>query len=150
MDGRSFLPLLHGDKQSGREQVFTVFNRTSAKRDYPMRCIRTAESSCIFNAWADGETEFRNESQSGLTMKAMRAAGETDPEIAERVRFFLFRAPEEFYHVTDDPDELSNLVDEPQHAAPVQTMRQKLAAEMGRTEDPLLETFRTYLASRTP
>jgi N-sulfoglucosamine sulfohydrolase len=150
MDGRSFLPLLVGGQHEGRDHVFTVFNKTSANKGYPMRCVRTAEFSYIYNAWADGETEFRNESQSGLTMKAMRAAGETDLEIAERVRFFLFRAPEEFYRVADDPNELRNLIDEPQHAGQIETMRRKLATEMERTEDPLLETFRTYLASRTP
>lgn len=147
-DGRSFLPLLFGGRQDGREQVFTVFNKTSANREYLMRCVRTAEFSYIFNPWADGKTEFRNESQSGLTMKAMQAAGETDPQIAERVRFFLFRAPEEFYRVKDDPNELSNLIDGAQYADQIETMRQKLAAEMERTEDPLLETFRTYLAAR--
>jgi N-sulfoglucosamine sulfohydrolase len=150
MDGRSFLPLLSGHRQDGREQVFTVFNKTSAKREYPMRCVRTAEFSYVFNSWADGETEFRNESQSGLTMKAMQAAAETNPEIAERVQFFLFRTPEEFYRVKEDPNELHNLIDEQQYAGQIEAMRQKLTAEMQRTEDPLLETFRTYLASRTP
>ncbi len=150
MDGRSFLPLLLGEKQDGRDHVFTVFNKTSARNEYPMRCVRTAEFSYIYNAWADGETEFKNESQSGLTMNAMKAAAETDPEIAQRVRFFLFRAPEELYCVRDDPSELLNLVDEPQHADRIRAMREALLGEMQRTEDPLLETFSTYLASLRP
>ena len=149
MDGRSFLPILLGQTQDARDRVFTVFNKTSAKKEFLMRCIRTAEYSYMFNPWSDGETVFRNESQSGLSMNAMKAAAENDPAIAKRVQFFLYRAPEEFYCVEDDPNELSDLVDEPQHAAQIKAMREALLAEMERTDDPLVETFRTYLASRT-
>ena len=40
VDGRSFLPLLLGRKQEGRDQVFTVFDRTAGRRDYPIRCLQ--------------------------------------------------------------------------------------------------------------
>ncbi len=33
-----------------------------------------------------------------MTMKAMEEAAKTDPEMAERVQFFRYRIPEEFYN----------------------------------------------------
>ncbi len=147
LDGRSFLPLLSGRQQQGRRRVFTQFHETSAKREYPMRCVRTAAFSYTYNAWADGETEFRNESQSGLSMNAMRAAADADDAIRQRVDFFLYRATEEFYDLRADPNELRNLIDEPKHRDQIGAMRRDLLECMEQTDDPLLPTFRLFLAA---
>ena len=58
----------------------------------------------------DGELVFRNESQSGRTMKAMRKAAENDEEIAARVKLFLYRVTEELYDLEQDPCCLNNLL----------------------------------------
>jgi N-sulfoglucosamine sulfohydrolase len=143
-DGRSFLPVMRGHKQSGRGTVFTVFNQTAAKRDYPMRCIQNDRFGYIYNAWSDGETVFLNESQNGLTFKAMQAAAKGDAEIAARVRLFQYRVPEELYDFECDPDALTNLADDPDHAEVKQRMRGKLARRMADTGDPLLDTFERF------
>ena len=39
MDGRSFLPLLTGGQQQGRDRVFTCYNDTAGRNSYPMRCL---------------------------------------------------------------------------------------------------------------
>jgi len=142
MDGRSFLPLLKGKRQGGRDKVFTFFTETSAKNKYPMRCVRTEKFSYIFNAWADGQTIFRNEPQSGLTFKAMQTAAEHDDAIAERVKFFLFRTKEEFYDLEADPCEMENLINAEEHKATIQKMRRELLEMMVSTKDPLLEVFK--------
>jgi N-sulfoglucosamine sulfohydrolase len=147
MDGRSFLPLLSGGRQPGRDHVYTVFHRTSARRDYPMRCVQNAQYGYIFNAWADGETVFKNESQSGLTMNAMREAAKQDPEIAARVQLFVYRVPEEFYDFKKDPCALRNLIDVPEHAAPIKQMRRSLLTWMENTGDPLLGTFNQRIST---
>ena len=148
VDGRSFLPLLSGQQQPGRDHVFTVFHKTAAGQDYPMRCLRESRLGYIYNAWADGKTRFRNESQSGLTMKAMEQAAETDPGIAERVKLFLYRVPEELYDFTRDPDALHNLAQDPAHQQDLKGLRQKLLAWMQQTQDPLESTFRAFLQSK--
>jgi N-sulfoglucosamine sulfohydrolase len=145
MDGKSFLPLLDGGEQSARDYVFTVFHMTSARKHYPMRCLQTRRLGYIFNAWADGQTRFRNESQSGLTMSAMEKAAGNDPEIARRVRLFLYRVPEELYDFDKDPDALRNLVQEGEYQKELTTMRQRLLAWMHQTEDPLEAAYRSYL-----
>jgi N-sulfoglucosamine sulfohydrolase len=142
IDGRSFLPVLEGEARGARDSVFTVFNTTSARRDYPMRCLQNQRFGYIFNAWSDGETVFRNESQHGLTMNAMRRGAEVDPEVAKRVNMFLYRVPEEFYDFAADPDGLENLIDRREYRGQIATMRKGLLAEMIATRDPLAETFR--------
>jgi len=147
MDGASFLPLLTGQRQNGRDKVFTVFHETSAKRRYEMRCVQDSKYGYIYNAWSDGEFEFKNESQSGLTMNAMKEAAQTDPDIAARVQLFLYRVPEELYDFELDPDGLNNLAESPGHKEQLGRMRQELAAWMTRKKDPLESTFRDFLSS---
>jgi N-sulfoglucosamine sulfohydrolase len=142
MDGTSFLSVLLGERQPRRQYVVTVFHETSGKREYPMRCIQDKRFGYIFNAWADGDTVFKNESQSGLTMKAMKAAADTDEAIAARVKLFLYRVPEEFYDFAEDPNALKNLIGEPAYVREVERLRGMLLSEMTRTRDPLLDKFR--------
>jgi len=139
MDGASFLPLLYGEKQSDRDEVYTVFHETVRKTRYEMRCVQNGKFGYIYNAWSDGTLEFKNESQSGLTMAAMQAAAETDPEIAARVELFLYRVPEEFYDFEADPDGLVNLINDPAHASKIENMRRQLESWMESTGDPLLD-----------
>ncbi|MHC4915858.1 MAG: sulfatase family protein [Planctomycetota bacterium] len=141
-DGSSFLPVLRGEEAAGRELVFTQFFQTAARRNYPMRCVQDRRFGYIFNPWHDGGRVFRNESQAGRTMKAMRAAAETDAAIAQRVRLFLYRVPEELYDFEADPDARRNLIGEAEFAAEADRLRGELEAWMERTGDPALEAFR--------
>ena len=59
VNGRSFLPVLQGDDQDGRDLVFTQFHETSARREYPMRSVQDARFGYIFNAWSDGRLVFK-------------------------------------------------------------------------------------------
>jgi len=144
LEGRSFCPLLLGRKYEGCGTVFTVFNRTAKRRDYPMRCIMTRKHAYIYNPWSDGKTVFRNESQAGLTMKAMMKAAAQDRCIAERVKLFLYRVPEEFYDLEKDPDALHNLVKKSGCRERVRRMRLKLLEKMKSTSDPLLGRFKEF------
>jgi len=142
MDGFSFLPILLGRRQTGRDKVFTQFHQTSGRNRYPMRCVQNHRFGYIFNPWSDGERVFKNESQSGLTFKAMRAAAKTDPKIAARVRLFQYRIIEEFYDLANDPDVLHNLRDDPKYKKKLDNMREELLKWMERTTDPALEAFK--------
>lgn len=147
MDGRSFLPLLKGKAQDDRDKVFTFFNTTSANNDYPMRCVRNAKFSYIYNSWADGKRVYQNEAKGGMAFKAMASAAAANKEVAERVKFFEFRTPEEFYDLTADPNELKNLIDDPKCKDTIKKLRAEMLAMMKATGDPLLDQF-TKLASQ--
>jgi N-sulfoglucosamine sulfohydrolase len=141
MDGRSFLPALKGEKMTGWGSVFTFYNQTSAGTWFLMRCIRTKDRSYIWNAWADGKMEYHAEHMAGLTWKAMVEAGKTNPEIQKRVDFYLHRVPEEFYDLTNDRVERTNLIADPSRQDEIESMRGDLLALLQRTGDPLAEAF---------
>jgi len=142
LDGRSFLPLLRGHTQPGRDRVFTQFHQTAGRRNYPMRAVQTRRFGYIFNPWSDGTRLFRNESQSGRTYAAMQAAARTEPLLARRVDFFLRRVPEELYDFENDPDALRNRIADPACAAERQALTASLERWMSETDDPALEAFR--------
>jgi N-sulfoglucosamine sulfohydrolase len=147
-DGRSFLPLLFGEAQTGREHVYTTFHRTAGKRDYPMRCLQDRRFGYIYNPWSDGKTVFLNESQSGRSFKAMQEAARTHPEIARRVKLFQYRVPEELYDYERDPDALLNLIDDDPYAEVVSRMRTEMARIMSDSHDPLLPEFTGRILER--
>lgn len=113
-----------------------------------MRCIQSKQFGYIFNAWADGDTLYKNESKSGLTYKAMKAGAERDPALAKRVAFFDYRCREEFYDFSKDPDALNNLIDEPDFQEQIQDFRRRLLTFLEESEDPVLPDFQRFLAEK--
>ncbi|MBP7936967.1 MAG: sulfatase [Phycisphaerae bacterium] len=141
MDGRSFLPLLRGNTQAGREYCFTQFHQTSARNRYPMRCVQSRDFGYIFNFWADGKTVYRSEPQTGLTFNAMQAAAVGNPAIAARVHMLQYRVREEFYDLKNDPDALLNLAGNDQYTRRIEEFRGILLDWMKRTNDPAAAAF---------
>lgn len=148
VDGRSVVPILRGGKQAGRAFAFTEFHQTAGRKDYPMRAVVGRRFVYIWNGWADGETEFRNESQSGRTFTAMRKAAASDEAIAARVDLFVHRVPEEFYDHAGDPDALRNRVGDDELAESIAERRMLLFRHLHATGDPQAGAYEKYLAGR--
>lgn len=144
-EGRSFVPLLRGSRQSGRDYVFTQIDEVNSGASYPMRAVTGRRYGYIFNAWADGKTEMRVESMVGLTFPAMREAAALRPDIAARVRHFVNRSKEELYDYTSDPHALRNLIDDRSHQATATAHRQILLRHMKQSADPQLGAFTRFL-----
>jgi N-sulfoglucosamine sulfohydrolase len=150
MDGRSFMPLLSGHEQQGRDRVFTCYNDTSGSRHYPMRCLQTKRFGYLYNAWSDGTTRYQAEPMSGLTFRAMQQAAKDQKPVAARVEMLLHRVPEELYDFTVDPNGLHNLVSDAQYREQAAQMRKEMLLWMERTSDPLLESFRKLTSKSAP
>jgi len=140
LDGFSFLPLLKGKKQSGRDIVFTQIDMKAGGDAVPMRCVQDKRFGYIFNPWSDGKFWYRNNNE-GLTMKAMVEAAQTDPYVAQRVKMFRHRALEEFYDLKNDPDCINNLVGKSAYKDDLVKMQSELHNWMKRSGDPLLPAF---------
>jgi len=140
LDGFSFLPLLEGKRQSGRDEVFTQIDMKAGGDAVPMRCVQDKRFGYIFNPWSDGKFYYRNNNE-GLTMKAMVEAAQTNPAIGQRVKMFRYRAAEEFYDLKNDPDCLNNLVDKAGFENQRKKMQSRLHDWMKLTGDPLLPAF---------
>jgi N-sulfoglucosamine sulfohydrolase len=141
LDGVSVIPLMEG-KAPHRDYVFTYVNTVSGGKAFPGRCVRTKTKAYIWNSWPDGKKRFRVEAMSGLSFKALAVAAEKDPKIAERVRMYLYRTPEEFYDDEKDPSERRNLIDDKSCASDIVHFNRLLLEQMERTNDPLLEKFK--------
>lgn len=140
-DGRSFLPVLKGGLQAGRDILFTHINTIASKRAYTMRAVVSRDHRYVWNGWHNGETTFKNESLSGLSWKAMTQAAKDAASIADRVEFYAKRVPEEFYHTESDPDCLKNLIDESSKKSQIDSFRSKLHDHLKNSNDPQLEGF---------
>ena len=147
MDGRSFLPVLKGQKQDGRDFVFTHINSIASGRSYTMRSIQGKRFGLIWNGWSNGTTVFKNESMSGLTWKAMVQAAKTDPAVAERVKHYSYRSPFEFYDYEEDPDALSNRIGDASLEAKITEYRELLEKQMRETDDIALKAFEATRAT---
>jgi len=141
LDGRSFLPALKGETMAGWDRVFTFYNAAFGNNWLPMRSLRTKDRAYIWNAWSDGQREYRTENMAGLTWKAMLAAATTNHAIKTRTEFYLHRVPEEFYDLTRDSCERTNLISDASWQAEIEAMRGELLALMRRTDDPFAGAF---------
>lgn len=146
LDGKSFVPLLKGKKQSGRDKVFTQIDWKIGGPATPMRCIQDARYGYIYNAWSNGEFFYKNNNE-GKTMKAMEQVAKDRPAIAKRIDVYRHRTPEEFYDMKKDPDCLINLFDNKKYKTQLKNMQKQLQDWMVQTNDPLLEV---YLKRNTP
>lgn len=142
MDGRSFAPILRGERQDGRDFVVTEYNENSRGDRHPMRSIITREHAYIFNPWADGTRVMTTATQGTVTYRRMKLLARTDPALAERLTMLDHRAPEELYHYAYDPDALTNLMGRSDHADIQSRLTSLLEDWMVRTRDPMLHVFR--------
>jgi len=140
LDGRSFVPLLKGRKQEGRLHVFTQIDSKAGGQYVPMRAVQDANYGYIYNPFSDGKYWYKNNNE-GKTMAAMNDAASSDPAIAARIRLFRYRVPEELYNLEKDPDCLRNLIDQPEQSDILNELRNRLEAQMRKTDDPMLEAF---------
>lgn len=145
VDGRSWLPLLRGESQPGRDFVITHVNTVSSGKAFPQRCVRTKDFSYQFHAWPNGTPHFRVEAMNGITFGALAKAGETDARIKSRVEQLTIGKPEQFFDLRTDPDERVDLVADAKHQAEIVRLKKLLLAHMEKTTDPQLESFRKVI-----
>jgi len=146
-DGRSFLPLLQGKPQSGRDCVFAQFYHIHGADALPMRSVLTREFAYVFNPWSNGRRRFTR--LGGTTFAAMQQSAKTDAAMAARIRHLRFRSVEEFHDLRTDPNCLVNLLGTARDGQPLSAaeqkhlddLRAKLRRWMVQVEDPALTAF---------
>ena len=140
-DGKSFQPTIRGEKQDGRETVYTFHNENSGRNRSPMRSVQTKSFGYIFNPWSDGKRIFKTATTGTATFRAMQRLAKDDPQMAARLHLFQHRVPEELYDYENDPDAMHNLIDDPNHANQLSELRAEMKQIMQRSNDPLLAVF---------
>lgn len=124
--GRSFAALLRGKEYEPRTHVFTEL--TWHDRYNPMRAIRTERYKYIRNF--------------GEKVPLVYVPRDILKELAgEQIisdYYGAVRPAEELYDLASDPNEMENIVDNPQYAHVKQKLKEELRKWMSETNDPLL------------
>lgn len=150
LDGRSWLPRMRGDETEEPAFLFTYVNGVDNGTVYATRAVADHRYLLIYQPWSDGERQLKVDSTSGLTLAAMRRAGQADPKIAQRVKDYVYGVPVSFFDLKEDPGQRANLIHEPQHRQRIADMRDALVQQMVRTTDPQLDNVQTMIAGRKP
>lgn len=147
IDGRSFLPVLLGEKAGHREHVFSTHSADGNMNRYPIRALRTRDWEYIRNL--DPAAEHHTHVDKGNVGADGRGywdtwaeRAKTDPAAAAIVRQYHTRPAEELYHLSADPWELTNLAADPAHAGRLAEMRGAVDRWMEAQGDKGLETER--------
>ena len=135
IDGRSFLPVLRGEKSAHREVIFTTHSGDGEMNVYPIRSLRDGDWKFILNLHPEfAHTTHIDKSPkatSGLAYwRSWFEKAKTDPAAAAIVKRYHERPAVELYDLRSDPAELRNLATDPAQSARVTGMRARLEAWM--------------------
>ncbi len=140
MLGRSLVPLLDDSEAVGwRDELFLAHSFHEITNYYPMRVIRTRQHKFFYNiAW---KLDFPSAADlyRSATWQSALAAGDS---IGQRTFDQYLRRPKfELYDLDDDPMELNNIADQPEHAALVDSFIARMKGYQRRTDDPWLHKW---------
>lgn len=125
VQGRSFLPVLRGEKYEPREWIFG--EKTFHSYYDPMRCVRTRSHKYIRNFETGFAVEVPADIQQGPIFRANPGRYSADrPSVAE------------LYDLEQDPLELHNVAGDPAFAEIERELSNRLGMWMSETADPLL------------
>ena len=126
LEGKSFLPVLRGEREEINDEVFAEVNYHAAYE--PKRAVRTTRWK--YARRYDGrKTAVLPNCDDGLSKTLWLNDGwQTNPLVHD----------EELYDLIFDPAEQNDLAKSEDHAAVLQEMRGRLDSWMKRTDDPLL------------
>ena len=103
LDGRSFYPVLKGEKQADRDYIIKQYHENSGRSRDPMRAIQTKTHLYLFNPWSNGERIFATATNGTVTCKRMIELAKNDKELNERLNLYRYRVQQELYQVKRDP-----------------------------------------------
>ncbi len=126
LQGRSMLPLLRGEAESIRDELFAEVSYHAAYE--PKRAVRSERYKYI-RRYDNRQSPVLSNIDDGPAKSDLVAFG-----FAEQAP-----APEQLYDTLLDPNERVNLIDDPDHAAVLTDMRARLDRWMRDTDDPLLK-----------
>ncbi len=149
MDGRSLMPLLQGEKQDGRDRIFTQYYMKIGQTNYQMRAVQNKDFMYLFNPWYNGKPVYSTSSMGGAGFKTILKVGKTDPVWAARADYLLTRVPEEFFDLRTDPHCLKNLIDQAEQQGRIKQFKVMLAGHLKDSEDPMAEVFDVYQETKS-
>lgn len=152
-DGSSFLHVLRGERDEHREYAYFMHNNVPEGPPYPIRSIRDQQFHYIHNLTPDEtyiERHLFGVVEHNPYWVTWTYAAADDPHTYEMVHRYVNRPEEELYFTPDDPNELHNIADDPQHSGIKEKLKNELQRWMTAQGDPgtPLDTWDRLRASR--
>lgn len=142
-DGRSFAAVLADPQATHRRYAYAAHNNLPEGPPYPVRSVTDGEWRYIRNL--SPQEVYIEKHMMGLLGGGtvhnpywptwMATAGD-NPATYRLVKRFMHRPAEELYHTAADPYEMSNLADDPPHAAVKARLSDELDNWLGEQADP--------------
>jgi len=139
--GRSFLASARGGQDpAAREwdEVYASHTFHEVTMYYPMRVVHERRWKLIFNIAHGLPYPFASDLWVAPTWQSCWRQGPDTMYGARTVNQYVHRPRFELFDLEADPDEASNLADDPEHAAQLARLQGKLRAFMKETGDPWL------------
>lgn len=133
--GKSFLNHIENPAVSPRNEVFLSHTFHEVTMYYPVRVVRDRRYKLTWNIAHGLSFPFASDLYASKTWQGILERGDT--VYGKRsVDAYLHRPKFEFYDLKNDPDELINLIDSPEHADRIELMKTKMKNYQKRTKDP--------------
>lgn len=133
--GRSFQPVLEREHTTGWDTTYASHTFHEITMYYPMRVVRERRFKLIWNIAHGLEYPFASDLWESATWQGNIKRGNT--RYGKRtIEAYLHRPKFELYDLENDPHEVVNLADDPNHKAKLDQMKAKLKAFQKQTQDP--------------
>lgn len=135
--GRSFAKILGEEHPAGWDELYASHTFHEITMYYPMRAIRSGRYKYIFNIAHELAYPFASDLVDSPTWEAVLSRNNPKELYGQRtVSAYVHRPRHELYDLDADPDEVRNLADEPQHAAMLKQLQNRLQLWQKNTNDP--------------
>lgn len=141
LDGRSFRPVLEGEKLEHRDAVFGTYTHAgvlNAHGDFPIRSVHTRTHHYIRNLTPD-RTFTNNLTASAEDIRFWKSwveKAQSDPFAASRVNLYQHRPAEELFDLRTDPWSLKNIAGDSTARETLDGMRKQVDDWMKQQGDP--------------
>jgi uncharacterized sulfatase len=138
IDGRSYLPLLFGEKREHRQWAYGIHNNIPEGTAYPIRSIQDKRYKLIINLTPDVsyfEKHMMNVNDREQVWASWVESAQTDNAAKETVNRFTTRPAVEFYDLETDPWEQKNLAGNVQYQNKIAEMKAELEKWMQQQGD---------------
>ena len=133
--GRSFLSVLEQEHPEGFDDTFASHTFHEITMYYPMRVFIEGDYKLIFNIAHQLPYPFASDLYASPTWQDVL---KTDRLYygKRRTADYIHRPRFELYNLTEDPHEINNLADDPEHADQLKTMQARIKEWQKETGDP--------------
>lgn len=130
IDGRSFQSVLVGDAIDHRDRIYTTHTGDGPMNIFPIRSVRTKGTKYIWNllpdAYHTNHSNFLRRDGAGFFWHSWERKAKTDAEAQATIDAYYLRPPVEVFDVEADPQERTNLANNPAYAEVAQQLRADL------------------------